>query len=102
MLVKLDRLGFRGIIRDLFDSYLSDRRMYVEINGCKSETKTLNIGLPQGQARIQGGHLGHVPPPPWAQCPMEKSTKIKRHIRYYQWINQEIFKSAAAQLDNLY
>ena len=48
MLDKLDRLGFRGIIRDLFDSYLSDRRMYVEVNGCKSETKTLNIGLPQG------------------------------------------------------
>ena len=48
MLEKLDRLGFRGIIRDLFDSYLSDRRMYVEVNGCVSETKTLNIGLPQG------------------------------------------------------
>ena len=48
MLDKLDRLGFRGIIRDLFDSYLYDRRMYVEVNGCKSETKTLNIGLPQG------------------------------------------------------
>ena len=48
MLDKLDRLGFRGIIRDLFDSYLSDRRMDVEVNGCKSETKTLNIGLPQG------------------------------------------------------
>ena len=47
MLDKLDRLCFRGIIRDLFDSYLSDRRMYVEVNGCKSETKTLNIGLPQ-------------------------------------------------------
>ena len=48
MLDKLDKLGFRGIIRDLFDSYLSDRRMYVEMKGCKSETKTLNIGLPQG------------------------------------------------------
>ena len=48
MLDKLDRLGFRGIIRDLFDSYLSDRCIYVEVNGCKSETKTLNIGLPQG------------------------------------------------------
>ena len=32
----------------MFDSHLSDRRMYVEVNGCKSETKTLNIGLPQG------------------------------------------------------
>ena len=48
MLDKLDRLGFRGTIRDLFDSYLSERRMYVEVNGCKYETKTLNIGLPQG------------------------------------------------------
>ena len=35
MLDKLDKLGFRSIIRNLFDSYLYDRRMYVEVNGCK-------------------------------------------------------------------
>ena len=31
MLEKLELLGFRGIVKDWFESYLSDRRMYV---GC--------------------------------------------------------------------
>ena len=59
MLVKLDRLGFRGKLYHVnlgkYDGYrkwaicdLSDRRMYLEVNGCKSETKTLDIWLPQG------------------------------------------------------
>ena len=48
MLRKLDRLGFRGNTNDYFRSYLCDRRMCVSVNGCDSETKTMNIGLPQG------------------------------------------------------
>ena len=48
MLRKLDRLGFRGNTNDYFRSYLCDRRMYVSVNGCDSETTTMNIGLPQG------------------------------------------------------
>ena len=48
MLRKLDRLGFRGRSLDFFDSYLSDRRLFVELNGQRSETKTSNIGLSQG------------------------------------------------------
>ena len=41
-------LGFRGIVRDWFESNLSDRRMYVDVNGSISQIKTVNIGLPQG------------------------------------------------------
>ena len=48
MLRKLDRLGFRGNTNDYFRSYLCDRRMCVSVNGCDSETTTMNIGLPQG------------------------------------------------------
>ena len=48
MLRKLDRLEFRGRSLDFFDRYLSDRRLFVEMNGQRSETKTSNIGLPQG------------------------------------------------------
>ena len=48
LLRKLDRLGFRGNILNFFDSYLSDRQMYVSINGHDSTIKTTNIGLPQG------------------------------------------------------
>ena len=48
LLRKLHRLGFRGNILNFFDSYLSDRQMYVSINGHDSTIKTTNIGLPQG------------------------------------------------------
>ena len=48
MLGKLELLGFRGIVRDWFESYLSDRRMYVDVSGSNSQIKTVNIGLPQG------------------------------------------------------
>ena len=48
MLHKLGRLGFRNEANAFFDSYLSDRRMYVSVNGCNSDIRTTNIGLPQG------------------------------------------------------
>ena len=48
MLNKLDRLGFINEAIAFFDSYLSDRRMYVSVNGCNSDIRTTNIGLPQG------------------------------------------------------
>ena len=52
MLNKLERLGFRGAINSWFDSYLSDRQMFVQINDSKSDIKTINIGLPQGAVSI--------------------------------------------------
>ena len=48
MLLKLERLGFRGRMNEWFDSYLSDRDMYVQINDCSSQVKCINIGFPQG------------------------------------------------------
>lgn len=48
MVRKLERVGFRGAVRDWFHDYLSNRGMFVDCNGFKSSTKTLNIGLPQG------------------------------------------------------
>ena len=48
LLLKLERMGFRGIMNEWFDSYLSNREMYVLANGTKSQVKTINIGLPQG------------------------------------------------------
>ena len=48
MIEKMRRLGFRGVVADWFDSYLSDRKLYVDVDGNYSATRTLNIGLPQG------------------------------------------------------
>ena len=46
MLKKLDRLVLRGPTLIFFDSYLTDGRLFVEINGRRSSTKITNIGLP--------------------------------------------------------
>ena len=48
MLRKLDRYGFRNDVNDFLNSYLSDREMYVQVNGSDSTVRTTNIGLPQG------------------------------------------------------
>lgn len=48
MIKKLDRLGLRGVPNDFFKSYLTERKIYVEVNNCTSKTVTTNIGLPQG------------------------------------------------------
>ena len=45
---KMERLGFRGVVSKWLDSYLTNRKMYVDIDGHRSTTRTLNIGLPQG------------------------------------------------------
>lgn len=48
MVAKLEKLGFRGVAREWFDSYLTDRKTYVNISDKNSDVKTLNLGLPQG------------------------------------------------------
>ena len=48
LLRKLDRLGFRGKVNELLESYLCDRRIYVSMNGCNSDVRYVNIGVPQG------------------------------------------------------
>ena len=53
------------------------------------------INIHVGQGSHPRGSIWGMCPLPWAQCPTKKSTEIKRLF------NQEIFKSAAAQVDNL-
>jgi len=48
LLSKLYKIGFRGKIFDLFRSYLSNRKQYVEIDDIKSDLKEINLGVPQG------------------------------------------------------
>lgn len=44
----LERVGVRGTAHDLLCSYLSNREQQVKINGCMSEVKTIQFGVPQG------------------------------------------------------
>ena len=48
LLQKLDHYGFRGITNKLLESYLSNRKQYVEINNTKSSYKLITCGVPQG------------------------------------------------------
>ena len=43
MIQKLEHVGFRGMIANWFNSYLSDRRMNVDIDGSHSRTRTILI-----------------------------------------------------------
>ena len=45
---KLERIGIRSVVKDWFESYLTNRTMFVDIGGVNSSTKEMNIGLPQG------------------------------------------------------
>ena len=47
MIRKLERLGFRGVVTNWFRSYLTDRKI-VNVGNIRSESRTVNIGLPQG------------------------------------------------------
>lgn len=48
LLLKLDRYGVRGNAHTLIESYLSNRKQIVEINGHRSSEKVINYGVPQG------------------------------------------------------
>lgn len=48
LLKKLYYYGIRGSELDLFKSYFSQRRQYVDINGCKSYVGDVEYGVPQG------------------------------------------------------
>ena len=45
---KLEYYGFRGKFLEFLLSFIKDRKYFVHINGNNSETKTVNIGVPQG------------------------------------------------------
>ena len=48
VLEKLDYCGIRGVAKDLFRSYLDNRKQYVTLNGANSSIKTILTGVPQG------------------------------------------------------
>ena len=48
LLEKLKQYGIRGNTHSWFESYLSNRKQYVEYSNFKSDTKTRTHGVPQG------------------------------------------------------
>ena len=48
LLKKLEHYGIRGVALKLLESYLANRKQFVYVNGCKSQTKEVAIGVPQG------------------------------------------------------
>ena len=48
LLKKLEHYGFRGKFLNLLRSFITDRKYFVSANGIKSDTKTVNNGVPQG------------------------------------------------------
>ena len=54
LLQKLNNYGIRGIANKWFENYLSQRTQYVEFDNCKSSTKDIKCGVPQGSI------LGHL------------------------------------------
>ena len=50
LLDKLHHYGICGTTHRWFQTYLSNRKQFVEINQVKSELKSINIGVPQGSS----------------------------------------------------
>ena len=48
LLKKLSHYGIRGRAYGFTESYLNSRTQFVSINNCQSQTKPINIGVPQG------------------------------------------------------
>ena len=48
LLKKLEHYGIRGKALELFESYLTGRTQYVQINDNKSQTRPITCGVPQG------------------------------------------------------
>ena len=43
-----DRFGVKGTVLAWFESYLTSRKQFVQVNGCRSTQRSLERGVPQG------------------------------------------------------
>ena len=50
LICKLKQNGINGKLLDLFESYLSNRKQRVVINGSESDSGIVDAGVPQGTA----------------------------------------------------
>ena len=48
LLTKLEHYGVRGVPLQWFESYLSNRKQFVHVNGENSDLRELSCGVPQG------------------------------------------------------
>ena len=48
LITKLDHYGFRGIVKNWFCSYLSERKQFVSICNTMSDYKQISCGISQG------------------------------------------------------
>ena len=48
LLAKLSQIGVNGTFHDIFDSYLTDRKQIVVVDGKKSDILDVKAGIPQG------------------------------------------------------
>ena len=48
LLSKLNHYGIQGTILNWFTSFLQDRKLFVSVDGKKSEAKNISTGVPQG------------------------------------------------------
>ena len=48
LLAKLEQIGVTGDAKKLFESYLSDRKQSVVVDGCVSSVRNVSAGVPQG------------------------------------------------------
>ena len=48
LLHKLHRYGIRGPANDFFRSYLTNRTQYTDVNGVRSDVRSISCGVPQG------------------------------------------------------
>ena len=90
LLTKLDHYGIRGPALNLLKSYLTDRRQYVKIGKCESESRNINCGVPQGSVLgpLLGGDVRNRIPGPRAKkfpipsLTIEKCFLFGRNIFY--------------------
>ena len=45
---KLKLMGFRGITNDFINSYMTNRKQYVNVHNCKSNLEDISVSCPQG------------------------------------------------------